>query len=309
MDWNADGRPDILALAEGPRLAASPGPSGRVSDYALGSRNSVIYLNNGDGKWTKQQHPDDKPGIGVFGDNLAVGDFNGDGRLDFVSASAQKGNKRLLHLTTADGSWEYAAVEALRPAAIFRAVGAGDFDRDGRLDLAVGYTNSELAQQRTGVDVLLARDGEGGWERLTLAAQDRNLDIWSLDTGDLNGDGALDIVAVDGAGLPWVFVGDGKGSFTREESAELSAPDTQCTGYHVDLVDLDRDGADEVIVGYAGEGSGGFLGQPRCVSGGALRAWRVAGPQGRGLLTAGGSVRIVPQHNVPEAGLPRILDA
>ena len=271
VDWNGDSRPDILALGEGPRMAAPRGTAGRGS-YVAGARNAVVYLNQGDGKWKKQLHPDSKPGVGVFGDKLAVGDFNADGRLDFLTASAQKGNRSLLHLGSPDGSWEYAAVEALRPVAIFRAVGAGDFDRDGRLDLTVGFSNSELGVLRTGVDVLYARDGSG-WERRALGSIESNPDIWSIDTGDLDGDGALDIVAVDGTGLPWVFLGDGKGSFSREASPDLVAPATGCTGYHLELVDLDRDGADEIIVGYAGEGSQ-LLGTERCTGGGALRVWR-----------------------------------
>jgi VCBS repeat protein len=267
-DWNGDGRLDIVALGEGPRLAVT---RIQARDFTRGARGVVVYLNQGDGTWQKKTQEDV-----VYGDSLVVADFDGDRRLDFATASAVAGNRTLLRHGGKDGSWQGTPIEALRPQATFRSVAAGDFDRDGRLDLAVGYTSNELGVTRTGLDVLLARAG-GGWERRTLGAEEGNAGIWSLDAGDLDGDGALDLVGLTGMGLGWVFLGDGKGSFTREASPEMATPDAGCTGYHLELADLDKDGAAEVIAGFAGEGGGlpGMGGAPRCLTGGSLQAWKV----------------------------------
>lgn len=274
VDWNGDGRADIVALGEGPRLAVSR-VQGGAGDYGRGPRGLLVYLNQGDGTWKKVT----QEGV-AYGDSLALADFNGDRRLDAATASAVTGNTSLLLLGKKDGSWEKAAIEPLRPQATFRAIAAGDFDRDGRQDLAVGYTNNELGVLRTGIDVLLARPG-GAWERRPLANEESNAGVWALDAGDLDGDGALDLVGLTGRGTAWVFLGNGKGSFTREESgAEVAPPDEGCTGYHVALEDLDKDGAAEVIAGFAGEGSS-LIGVPRCQGGGGLRAWKAEKTESR----------------------------
>ena len=278
VDWNGDGRIDLLVWGEGPRLATARVEGGGGADFSRGSRGALLYVNQGDGTWKKQNAAVQDQS---YGDALVVTDFDKDGKPDFTAASALTGNRTLVYLHQPDGSWKGVPSEALRPQATFRGVTAGDFNRDGRMDLAVGYASNELGVGRTGVDVLLAR-ADGSWDRRTLGVQDGRDGIWALGAGDLDGDGALDLVGITGAGDSWVFLGDGKGAFTREQSPELSPPDNGCTGYHLVLTDLDGDGTAELVAGYAGEGStspiGGGLG--RCPTGGSLRAWK-ASPQGR----------------------------
>ncbi|HYO11891.1 MAG TPA: VCBS repeat-containing protein, partial [Thermoanaerobaculia bacterium] len=271
VDWNGDGLTDILAFGEGPRLAATQ--RGVRGDFSRGSRGAMIYLNQGDGTWQKKTQEER-----IYGDEVEVVDFNGDGRPDFLASSAVVGSRTILFQGQEDGSWKGVPIEQLRPHATFRAVAAGDFDRDGRQDLAVGYSNRELDVTRTGIDVLLARP-DGTWERRGLGVEEISAGIWALDAGDLDGDGALDLVGITGRGDSWVFLGDGKGSFSREESPEIGLEKADCTGFHVRLEDLDGDGAAEVIGGYAGEGSALF-GVARCESGGSLRVWK-ASRQGR----------------------------
>jgi VCBS repeat protein len=272
VDWNGDGRPDILAWGEGPRLATTR-IQGGGGEFNRGSRGAMVYLNQGDGTWKRQTAQDDRS----YGDALVVADFNGDGHPDFAAASSLTGGRTVLYLSQPDGSWKGSPIEQLRQQATFRGIAAGDFNRDGRMDLAVGYASNELGVARTGIDVLLARP-DGTWERRGLGFEPGSVGIWALGTGDLDGDGALDLVGMTGDGDGWVFLGDGKGSFTREQSPEVDLREEGCTGYHLELADLDRDGAAELIVGYAGEGSISpmGLGTMKCNSGGSLRVWKAS---------------------------------
>lgn len=275
-DWNRDGRTDILALGEGPRLNIS---SSRGEGGAPGSGQSfgpVVYLNQPDGTWSKKSQGNANDN--VFGDSLVAADFNGDGRPDFLTSTSVMSFKGLLHLARADGGWEMVEVPQVRPNAYVRAVAAADFDSDGKTDLALGYLSTELSW-RTGVDVLLARDG-GAWERRTLGVVDGRQGVTALAAGDLDGDGHPDLVGLTGEGLTWIFVGDGKGGFTREEAPEIPQYAGKCRGYHAEIADLDGDGRNDIVASFAGEGSPVY--DPDfCPSGGGLVAWRVqpAAPQ------------------------------
>jgi hypothetical protein len=277
VDWNRDGRPDLVALSEGPTL--DPSRSSSSATYLRGARGIAIYLNQGDGTWRRQTVAGRS-----FGDSLVVAQLAGDGQLDMVTASASTGDQGLLYVGQSDGSALETPLTGVRPRSIYRAVAGGDFDGDGRQDLALGYISSELGSWRTGVDVLLARPGDS-WERRPVGVAESQAGIWAVDAGDLDGDGRLDLLAATGQGELWVFLGDGSGGFTAETSPELAIAELAgCTGYHARLEDADGDGAAELVVGFAGEG--GAIGEALsgqavgCPTGGSLRAWKVAPSRG-----------------------------
>ena len=118
-----------------------------------------------------------------------------------------------------------------------------DFNRDGRLDLAVGNYNS-------GTVSILLGDGAGGFA----AAADFpvNVGARSIAAGDFNGDGKLDLAA---AGSMFgtqgsVIFGDGNGGF--------GAPSLYTVGDSATAVaagDFNGDGRDDIAVTNAGGGS------------------------------------------------------
>jgi VCBS repeat protein len=273
-DWNGDGRPDLLAFGEGPRLSSTGGRAAGVvptSSYGV-----VIYLNQGDGTWVRKDQ-----GTGaaahVFGDSLTLGDFNADRHLDFATSSSVQGRKDLLNLGRADGGWDPMELAEVRPGSYINAVHGADFDGDGRTDLAVSYLSYELGVWRTGIDLFYSRPGDR-WERRALAVEEGRAGVFGLGSGDLDGDGHRDLVALTGDGRTWIFLGDGKGSFTREKTGVPVFPGG-CRGYRVRLKDLDGDGRDEIVAAFAGEGSP-LAGDASCPSGGGLTAWHLA-PRGQ----------------------------
>lgn len=265
-DWNGDKRPDILALGEGPRLnlsgARQPAAPGASQAYGV-----VVYLNRGDGTWERRDQGTGN--VNVFGDAIDAADLSGDGKPDFAIGTNAMGRQDLVGIARADGSWDQPSIALVRPRSFVRDIEAADFDGDGRADLAVAYTSRE-GTWRSGVDLLLSKP-EGRWDRQGVWVEESREGVFALASGDVDGDGGRDLVALTGDGRTWIFRGDGKGAFTREKSGIPQFPGA-CRGYNVELGDVDGDGDDEIVAGFAGESSAMFA-PDLCPSGGGLTAW------------------------------------
>ena len=170
-DWNRDGRADLVAVGEGPSRAGG------------GSFGWVVYLNQDGGGWRKHAQP--AGAAGTFGDALAVGDFDADGRADLVTASLALGHRDIVHY---GGTPERTVtVDAIRPQSLVFSVASADFDADGRDDVAVGSLSVEDGRWRSAIDVLLARP-DGTWRRTVLHDVAERNPTYSLAAGDVDGD-------------------------------------------------------------------------------------------------------------------------
>ncbi|MEE8522540.1 MAG: VCBS repeat-containing protein [Thermoanaerobaculia bacterium] len=294
FDWNRDGRLDIIALGEGPK-GRTQGPKGEVQGQIVNrARGLLVYLNNGDGTWTPK-FPGEWGWMSFhFGDDFALADFDADGDVDIALATRAMSRKSIIGNAAEDGSWSTAVVDSLRNKAFLGAVAAADVDGDGAPELFVGYSSrDEDRVSRTGIDIYVAGSDLGEWQRRTLFAAEGRHGVYSIDTGDLDGDGNVDLVAVTGQAEVWVFLGDGKGGFAHEATPETPAVTQGCRGYGVRLVDLDAEAGDEIVVAYAGEEAGypgiSELFHPGCPRQGSIRVWKAVAVTGEP-PAAGGDV-------------------
>jgi hypothetical protein len=253
IDWNGDGLPDLVAVSEGPRMGARSKSIDGV----------FVFLNEGAKGWRRIE-PALSPSI--FSDSLAIGDFDGDGHKDIATGSMVLGRNDLVNLWR-PGVPMPLAVDIPSPYHYVHAVAAGDFDHDGKDDLAVAYVSLENDVWYSELDVFLSR-AVGKWERRVLSRQpNRNVAV-ALAAGHLRGRNTLDLVALTMAGETIVYLGDLQGNLTRD-AGTIPQYDHGCRGAHVELADLDGDGRDEIVASFADE--------PRtdgCNSGGGIVAWK-----------------------------------
>jgi hypothetical protein len=262
-DCNGDGRLDIVALGEGPRMPSGGGAAGTDTNIATGIG---TFVQEEDGSWTPKLQVERS---GLFGAALATANVDGDGHPDLVVAPGVLGDTRLVHHGDGACGWKAETVDAARPRSYISTVAAGDLDGDGRDELIVGYTEFANETPTYGVDVL-TRDAGGQWTRRALSRETGRGRITAIAAGDLDGDGKPDVVAVGEQGAVSIFIGNGKGGFVREGQS-LESPGG-CSGASVTIADLDRDGMADIVVGYAQEGSSATPGA--CPTEGGITAWK-----------------------------------
>jgi hypothetical protein len=166
-DLNRDGKPDLVAANEG----RENNPGNTVS----------VLLNTGDGSFRAKVDYR----TGSFPSSVAIGDLNGDGAPDLVSANASRSVSVLL--SRGDGNFQ--AKRDYRTGFITESVAIGDLNGDGRPDLATAdYDRANL------VSVFVNR-GDGSFQ----AKRDYRTGDgpYSVAIGDMNGDGKRDLVTAN----------------------------------------------------------------------------------------------------------------
>jgi hypothetical protein len=186
--------------------------------------------------------PVDYPVGGRFPNSVAVGDFNGDGKADIVTANSDTNDVSVL-LGNGDGTFQPA--RRYPAGSVPYTIAVGDFNGDGKLDVAVaniGY------QGHPSISVLLGR-GDGSFEQAKNYPS--NNQPTKLAIGDFNGDGKPDLVVGNRLdGTVSVLLGNGDGTF--------QAPVTYAVGrvpYSVAVGDFNKDGKKDLVVANNGSHS------------------------------------------------------
>ncbi|HEY0279716.1 MAG TPA: VCBS repeat-containing protein [Solirubrobacterales bacterium] len=191
--------------------------------------------------------------VGAEPYSVAIGDLNGDGHPDLVTANAGSGNVSVL-LGTGTGS--FGAATNFGVGSEPTSVAIGDLNGDGHPDLVVANQFSR------NVSVLLGT-GTGSFGAATNIPVGNSPD--SVAIGDLNGDGHPDLVVANGgSGNVSVLLGTGTGSFgaatnfgVGTEPGEVAIGDLNGDG-HPDLVVANTGSPNVSVLLGTGTGTGSF---------------------------------------------------
>lgn len=239
----------------------------QILDLIVGHRGGktvLVFLGNADGTF--------QPPVAYLSGNSpripVIADFNNDGIPDFATPNVVS-NDVSIFLGIGDGTFQTAMnfpVLGTNP----KAVVAADFNLDGNIDLATG-------NEVTGDISVMMGNGDGTLQ--TAVTYPSGNGVRNLAGDDLNGDGIVDLVVVNGdadtgttrTSSISVFLGNADGTFQSAVHYQVgSAPRS------VAITDLDGDGyLDLAVVSYSqsqlnilmGNGDGTFIAGPTLPTG------------------------------------------
>jgi len=293
-DFNLDGKPDVALLSQrdtvsvflgsgsGTFGARTPFPGthtlspetyggiaagdvnndGKADVVVAMSLSRYVRLGNGNGTFGSPiQYP--TTGLAVFAGNLALADFDLDGKLDILAVANVPGDW-VVHRGNGDGTFGAFGTGGSGSDYMGGGLTIGDFNRDGKLDIALGNRPGSPGPSSPGEIRVHLGNGDGTFGAALVSTVLGETDAWAIGAGDFNRDGIPDIAVGSQASLHvTIMAGVGNGTFTHAylPVAELSSLSDLAVG------DVTNDGqldavtthytADQISV-FEGDGGGGL---------------------------------------------------
>ena len=239
VDWNRDGRMDLVASWEGfTSLSAARGQRASMPTLA-------VFLNEGDGTWRAVRGPAEPRG--VFGDSIALLHLDDSPGLDVVFASQCMSVSAIGALNRDGAGWQSIACPGLPDRTFVTSVSVSG-PRASRV--LIGRLSHNGAKFVSAVDGL--RYGEGPeLTREPLLEMPDEAAITALACRDLNGDGVDDVAAGRDDGRVHLFLASANGALHPMPFIGELQGTGRC--YGLELHDMDGDGTADVVASFARE--------------------------------------------------------
>ncbi len=215
-DFNGDGRLDVAVANSGDNTV-------------------TVLLGNGDGTLTPAAGNPTPTGTNPLG--MITADFNGDGKADLALVNNADNTVTVL-LGNGDGTFTPVGGTPPSTGAAPEAIAVGDFNGDGKPDLAVANNGD------SDVTVLLG-NGDGTFTAASTALPPSFSGPAAIVTGDFNGDGKLDLATANNrSSTIAILLGNGDGTFT---APAVTPPATGPAPVALISADFNGDGAPDLV--------------------------------------------------------------
>lgn len=231
-DFNGDGRLDVIVVNEQ-------------------SNNATVLLGDGKGGFANAKGSPFPAGQGL--NDIAAGDFNGDGRPDLAFANHEQ---KALTVFLGDGQGGFSPAPG-SPVAVTsnphtHGVASGDFNGDGKLDLVTDDWGEDK------VTVVLG-DGRGRFASPGAQFAVGRMPYQRVRARDVTGDGKADIVTTNLEGdSVTVLVSDGRGGFQQSSGSPFPCGDSP---FSIAVGDVDKDGKPDLAIVNSPSSAGGRSGK------------------------------------------------
>ena len=230
-DLNADGIPDLAGT---------------------GLNSASVMLGNGDGTFrAKVNYP-----AGGQTQDLAAGDFNGDGRIDLVVSLNDL--EFSLSLLTGNGNGTFNAPVNFENTAAQEdspAVVATDLDNDGRLDVVLAHAIACFISPCVTARTITVMLGFGDGTFQIPFDIEVGTGMSRIVVGDFNRDGIKDLGIAGDSSQVYTLLGVGNGTFLKQPTITLTADTLFVDGTDIDIADLNGDTIQDLVVAIPTNGS------------------------------------------------------
>lgn len=214
VDIEQDGDLDLVIASQGP---------------------NKILLNNGSGEFTLLQNSIlDR--FSYNSQDVAVADFNGDGRFDlFFGNAADQSNQQINEFYINQGNVSFTNDIGLIPVSgISNAALARDLNNDGFIDILIG---------NSGQNIILINNGNARFFNETGQRLPSRFDLTrDIEVGDISGNGFPDIIVANETDDNRILANNGSGIFLDQTGSRLPIITAIEETREVELADVDGDG-------------------------------------------------------------------
>lgn len=218
-DFNGDGKLDIVVANEQ-------------------SSNVTVLLNDGKGGFVESKGSPFPAGHNL--NDIAIGDFNGDGKPDMAFANHEQ---KSLTILLGDGQGGFRPAPG-SPVQVLsnphtHGVAAGDFNGDGNLDLVT----ESWGENKVSV---LSGDGRGNFSSPGVQFDVGKMPYQRVRAADVNGDAKADIITTNlEGGNVTVLLSDGRGGFKQPAGSPFPCGDSP---FSVAIGDVNKDGKPDLAI-------------------------------------------------------------
>lgn len=256
LDWNADGRMDLIAECDGPR------PFEAITGTPQ-ARPCLAVLLGKPGGFEPLFPATSMPG---HGDSFVIAELDPAPGLEVLAAANVVGSKNLMYRNT-DAGLVLGELPGAPDGRVVRVVAALP-PQDGRTRVLLGGLASGKQGLEGSLDLVNIGANSGDASSIQLFHGEPQRAVTAIGAGDLEGDGKADVIFGDEQGMLRVLTSE-NGSLAQTGQVPAPTQLAGCAVYAIAFSNLDGDPGDEVVVSYAGDDGA-------CASSGGIELYRRA---------------------------------